>query len=100
MYAQEMNGYSIIASAIIDHSRGVIMGEGYRDNTLVYVVSELDHPDNAPDYWHNGTYFDGPDTLRNQRDAHARFLTILSAGWSVEEDRREEMRRNAATRRR
>lgn len=100
MYADEINGYSIIASAVIDSGRGIIMGEGYRGDALVYVVSELDHPDSAPDYWHNGTYFDGPDSNANRRAAHTSYAARLAHAWNVEDDRREDMRRQAANRRR
>ena len=102
MYADEINGFSIIASAIIDGSHGVILGESYRgsgdDFRKINVVSTLPHPDENPDYWHNGVYFDGPDSIKNESDARALFLTRLSAGWAHEEERRAEMIRNRRNR--
>lgn len=103
MYAPEINGYSIIASALIDSTHGVILGESYAESGTeafrkVFVVSTLPHPDENPDYWHNGRYFDGPDSRQNERDAHAAFLAVLTGGWSAEDERRDAMRRNAINR--
>lgn len=84
-----MNGYGIIAAAIISHNAQVIMGEAYRggidsdDFRKVYVVATADHPDNAPDSWHHGTYFDGPDSRESERRAKARFAAELISYWGV-----------------
>lgn len=98
MYAAELNGYSIIAEAITDHERGLILGESYRDDRLIYVVSFAPHPDTDPSYWHNGRYFDGPDSSQNETEARQAFLALLSASWEADRERKAELRRNASLR--
>lgn len=74
--AEEINGYSIIATAPrFDFATRIILGEGYRDSRLIYVVSIADDQDNG-NGWHSGIYFDGMDSRANKREAFARFLSM------------------------
>lgn len=88
MYALEMNGYSIIGSVIVGHSAGLIIGESYKGDgptfRKVFVVSTLPHPDEAPTYWHQGHYFDGPDSRENERAARRFFSEELLSLWGVQ----------------
>ena len=81
----EINGFSVIASAIIDTETRLILAEGFRESgpdfRLIYVVSTAPI-ENTGTGWHSGTYFDGPTTTRNKRDGRAEFARRLAERWS------------------
>lgn len=80
--ADEINGHSVIASAIVDQDTRLILAEGWKNDGLVYVVAHAP-VDNNGEGWNSGRYFDAPGQSReNKRRARKAFATMLAERWS------------------
>jgi hypothetical protein len=78
----EINGWSVIASAIVTHDYRVILAENYRDGVLVFVVSTAPHQGEG-EGWHSGHYFDSSDSRTNREASRAEFVRRLSGAWGI-----------------
>lgn len=76
---EELNGYSIIASAITGIDTYVILGETWNDGlkyvTATYSLGETE--------WRNGRYFDAPYSTTNKANARFDFIRRVSEGWGI-----------------
>lgn len=77
---EEISGYSIIASAIVHSGTNLILGEGWKNGGLVYVVALYNDGEAE---WYGGHYFDAPDRSReNKVNARRHFSGCLADYWS------------------
>lgn len=82
----EINGWSVIASAIIDQDSRLILAENYvgkgDDWRLAYVLSTAPI-DNTGTGWHSGTYFEGRNARENKALAREAFADRLRTYWHL-----------------